>query len=281
MKAFLILLLFIPLLAISQKKQSPEDIVALIKKNVTCEWSEKTVDTFKAGNTKAKVKGIAVCMFADMLTLKKAVEMDCNFIITHEPIFYNHMDATNSLSNNAVYLEKKKFIDNNKLVVFRFHDHIHRTTPDGIYEGMLNKLDWKKHAVDNSQTYFEFPSTTLAELSTGLKEKLGMESIRVIGNPEMRFTKLGFAAGAPGGSKHIKLLSQNNVEVLVAGEAPEWETYSYVNDAIAQGKNKAVIFLGHIKSEEAGMEYCAEWLQGFVKNIPIHFIENELNFTEL
>lgn len=96
MRTFLILLLYIPLLAFSQKKQSPEDIVTLIKKNVTCEWSEKTVDTFKAGNAKAEVKGIAVCMFADMLTLKKAVEMDCNFIITHEPFFYNHLDETNT-----------------------------------------------------------------------------------------------------------------------------------------------------------------------------------------
>ena len=75
--------------------------------------------------------------------------------------------------------------------------------------------------------------------------------------------------------------NNNDVEVLIAGEAPEWETYLYANDAISQGKNKGVIFLGHIKSEEAGMEYCAEWLKGFVKGIPIHFIENKANFTEL
>lgn len=281
MKYCIILILLIPFIAVSQTKQSPEDIVALIKKNVTCEWSKKTVDTFKAGDSKSEIKGIAVCMFADMLTLKKAVEMNCNFIITHEPIFYNHLDETSSFSNDAVYLEKRKFIDDNKLVIFRFHDHIHRTKPDGIYEGMLNKLDWKKYAVNNSQTHFEFPETSLFELSSILKEKLQLKTIRVIGNPEMKFTKVGLAVGAPGGSGHIKMLGQNNLEVLVAGEAPEWETYSYVNDAVVQGKNKAVIFVGHIKSEEAGMEYCSEWLQGFVKNIPIHFIENDLNFTDL
>ncbi|WP_175552546.1 hypothetical protein [Tangfeifania diversioriginum] len=43
----------------------------------------------------------------------------------------------------------------------------------------------------------------------------------------------------------------------------------------------AVIFLGHIKSEEAGMKYCAEWLQTFVKDLPIHFIENQPNFNTL
>jgi hypothetical protein len=43
----------------------------------------------------------------------------------------------------------------------------------------------------------------------------------------------------------------------------------------------AVIFLRHIKSEEAGMKYCAEWLQAFVKELPIHFIENQPNFNTL
>jgi putative NIF3 family GTP cyclohydrolase 1 type 2 len=74
------------------------------------------------------------------------------------------------------------------------------------------------------------------------------------------------------------MLQNPDVEVVIAGEAPEWETYLYTNDAVDLGKNKAVIFLGHIKSEEAGMEYCAEWLETFVKGVPIHFIENKSNF---
>ncbi|WP_346859860.1 Nif3-like dinuclear metal center hexameric protein [uncultured Draconibacterium sp.] len=281
MKSILIILLIIPFFSFAQKTQTPEDIVALIKKNVSCQWMDETVDTFKAGDPKSEIKGIAVCMFADMKTLERAVKMGCNFIITHEPIFYSHLDKTESLTEDAVYKAKRKFIDDNHLTVFRFHDHIHSTSPDGIYEGMLNKLGWRKYAVNNSPLYFEMPKTNISDFTESLKEKLGLESVRLVGNPDMEFTKVGLAVGAPGGSRHIKMLGQDNVEVMVAGEASEWETYSYVNDAATQGKNKAVLFLGHVKSEEAGMEYCAEWLQGFVKNTPIHFIENELNFTEL
>jgi putative NIF3 family GTP cyclohydrolase 1 type 2 len=108
-----------------------------------------------------------------------------------------------------------------------------------------------------------------------------MESIRVVGNPEMEFTKVGYAAGAPGGQNQIGKLRNPEVEVLITGESSEWETYSYTNDAAAQGRNKAVIFLGHIKSEEAGMEFCVEWLKGFASGVPIIFIENKANFTEL
>ncbi|MDB4582859.1 Nif3-like dinuclear metal center hexameric protein [Draconibacterium sp.] len=281
MKSFLIVLLILPLFAFTQNRQTPDDIVNLIKKNVTCDWADKTVDTFKAGDPTLELKGIAVCMFADIATLEKAVALDCNFIITHEPIFYNHLDQTSSFINDPVYLEKQKYIQDNNLVVFRFHDHIHRTTPDGIYEGMINKLGWKQYAIEGSLTNFNVPKTTISMFCKELKETLGLETVRVIGDPKMKFTNVVFSAGAPGGQSHIKTLRNKNVEVLVAGEAPEWETYLYANDAVTQGKNKAVIFLGHVKSEEAGMEYCADWLQRFVKNTPIHFIENELNFTNL
>ena len=127
--------------------------------------------------------------------------------------------------------------------------------------------------------YIVMPEKQLAELCRReLKDQLDLQTIRVIGNPEMKFTKVGLAVGAPGGARQIQMLNMPEVEVMVAGEATEWETYLYANDAVTLGKNKAVIFVGHIKSEEAGMDYCAQWLKGFVKGVPIHFIENEANF---
>lgn len=278
MKTKSIAALFLLLPFILKSQITPEDIVNRIKKQVTCPWSGQTVDTFKAGDPQTELTGIAVCMFADMQVLKEAVEKGCNLIVTHEPVFYNHLDQTESFKNDPVFLEKKEFIDKNGLVIFRFHDHIHRTEPDGISFGMIRKLDLKSYAVNGSQTFFRIPEKTLESYANEIKQKFEMESIRVIGNPEMKFTKVAFMAGAPGGQRHIQMLQNENVEVLIAGEAPEWETYLYVNDAVQQNENKAVIFLGHIKSEEAGMEYCAEWLREFVTEVPVHFIENQPNF---
>lgn len=279
-KIAFILFLLLPTLIFSQNEtpKTPSEAVALIKKNITCQWASQTVDTFKAGDPESELKGIAVCMFADMEVLKQAVNKGCNFIITHEPVFYNHSDQTTSYLNDPVFKEKMKFIKENGLVIFRFHDHIHMTRPDGISTGMINKMGIKKYAVNGSLTYFQIPEKTLAQFAGELKNRLNMASIRIIGNPDMRFTKVAFMAGAPGGQPHIQMLARDNVEVLIAGEANEWETYLYANDAISMGKNKAVIFLGHIKSEEAGMEYCAEWLQGFIDDVPVHFIENKANF---
>ncbi|MDN5211513.1 hypothetical protein QQ020_05610 [Fulvivirgaceae bacterium BMA12] len=35
---------------------------------------------------------------------------------------------------------------------------------------------------------------------------------------------------------------------------------------------KGLIIMGHADSEEAGMEYCARWLKGFIKEVPVTFI---------
>lgn len=276
----LILFLLFPLLSFSQKQgpKTPMEAVTLIKENVTCPWGSKTVDTFKAGDPGSELKGIAVCMFADMETLKEAVQRNCNFIITHEPVYYNHADETSSYQEDPVFSQKMKYIKENNLIIFRFHDHIHKTNPDGISAGMVRKLGLENYAVKGDYSLFRIPETTLQVFAEKLKSEMKMESIRVIGNRNMQFSKLAFMAGAPGGQRHIQMLANNEVEVIIAGEAPEWETYLYANDAVSLGMNKAVVFLGHIKSEEAGMEFCAEWLSGFIHDVPIHFIKNPANF---
>jgi len=74
------------------------------------------------------------------------------------------------------------------------------------------------------------------------------------------------------------LLTNESTELLVAGEASEWETYEYVLDASMMGMKKAAIFTGHIASEEAGMKYCAKWMKTFIEDIPIIYIENGSSF---
>ena len=255
-------------------------VIDLVKKNVHCPWSAETVDIFKTGNPQDNVTGIVTCMFADMKVLQKAVDDKANLIITHEPVFYNHLDETKSLQSDQVYQSKIKFINDHKLIVWRFHDHIHRMKPDGIYAGMIEKLGWSKNQTDNSMIHFKFGPQKLSQFIDRLKATYPGNSFRVIGNPDLTVTSVALAVGAPGSSEHLQLLEDNNTQLLIAGEAPEWETYQYAYDAYLQGKNKAVIFLGHTLSEEAGMNYCAKWLKGFLpKTINITYIENGSSFV--
>lgn len=274
---FLLLLFVLSALNIfsqSTRTQTARQIVAQMQAHVTCPWSQETVDTFKTGNPDDAVTGIAVAMFADMETLRKAVASRCNLIIVHEPTFYSHLDKTEALQNDPVYRKKIEYINEHKLIIFRFHDHIHRTSPDGIYVGMIEKLGWKANQTDQSMLLFKFEEQMLGDFAQQLQEKLKGSQLRIVGDPKMRFTNVALAVGAPGSASHIQLMNNGFTEVLVAGEASEWETYEYVLDASMMGMKKAAIFTGHIPSEEAGMEYCAKWLKTFIKDMPIVYLEN-------
>src|SRR5437764_14894996 len=49
-----------------------------------------TVDTIKAGSRDTVITGIITTMFATIDVINKAINEKANFIIAHEPTFYNH-----------------------------------------------------------------------------------------------------------------------------------------------------------------------------------------------
>jgi putative NIF3 family GTP cyclohydrolase 1 type 2 len=274
---FICLLIFIFSVNLYGQSGSGNTAAALIEAIIKQTGSSpvtNTVDVIKAGDPQTTVTGIITTMFATMDVLKKAVETKSNLIICHEPVFYNHRDETNQFENDQVFLEKKKYIDDHKLVIWRFHDYIHRIKPDAINYGMTLKLGWQKYVTGDNYNRFTLPETSLKELLQTLKKVFPKNAFNVIGNPEMKLSRVMFSAGAPGSSSHIKALEDNNIDLVIAGEVPQWETYEYTRDAVSQGKKKAIIFLGHITSEEPGMEYCAQWLKGFLKIIPVQFVES-------
>lgn len=274
---FIIILLSMKAMSQSQAAKAGTTAAAVtesIIKKTGAPALPKTVDVIKAGDPQTPVKGIVTTMFATMGVLKKAVEMNCNLIIAHEPLFYNHLDETKQFQNDPVILEKQKYIKDHGLVIWRFHDYIHMMDPDGISMGMIEKLGWNSYRTNGSLDKFRLPQTTLNDLLKELKLKFPGNAFQVIGKGDMKVSNIAFDCGAPGSMAHIRDLQDENIDVVIAGESQQWETYEYARDAVLQGRNKAVIFIGHINSEEAGMQYCATWLKGFIKDVPVHFVES-------
>jgi putative NIF3 family GTP cyclohydrolase 1 type 2 len=268
-----IFVLSVQMLGQMQTVASADELIKQIIKSTGSDPVANTVDVIKAGDPRTPVTGIVTCMFATMDVLKEAVRNKCNLIITHEPVFYNHRDDTRMFEDDQVFSEKKKYIDDNKLVIWRFHDYVHRLRPDGIDLGMARKMGFEKYIVNGEVNRFKLPETTLEGLLKDLKRSFPGITFDVIGKPGLKVSGVMFSAGAPGSQVHFNMLRDPSVDVVIAGEVPQWETYEYIRDAVQQGRNKGMIFLGHIPSEEAGMEYAAEWLKGFIKNIPVLFVE--------
>lgn len=268
-KIFLALFTFCALPSFGQL--TANDVINKIKTEVNCDWAKETVDNVKAGDPTTAVKGIATTFMATLEVLRKANARGLNFVITHEPTFYSHTDDLSTHANSAIQQAKLKYIEDNDMVVWRFHDHIHRNNPDMIYEGVLDVFDWKQYRKDG--VFFEIPEMTLAEIVNHIESKFGAKTLRIVGDPEEKFTKVGMALGASGSGNHFTRLDNPKTELLIVGETNEWETVPYVQDAIELGYKKALIVMGHADSEEAGMDYFSKWLKGFYKSLPIEFIE--------
>lgn len=252
---------------------SAEKLIQEIIEKTGSDPVPNTVDIIKEGDPKTPVTGIVTCMFATMEVLKRAVDLNSNLIITHEPLYYNHLDQTEQFEQDPVFLAKKKYINDHNLVVWRFHDYIHRIQPDGIFSGMVEKLGWKDYVVENDLSKYSFPEMSLSELLSNLKETFPENAFYVVGEPTMRLSNVRLAPGAPGSITHINLLRKEDVDVVIAGEVSQWETYEYVRDAVEQGRNKAIVFIGHISSEESGMKYSADWLSRILPETPVKFVE--------
>lgn len=226
-----------------------------------------TLDTFKSGDENAPVRGIATTFMATMDVLRKAAESGANLVITHEPSFYNHLDETAWIESDPVYLAKRKLLSDRGLIIWRFHDGWHRVRPDGILIGEERRLGWEQSKVAGEERIYRLPEQTVKDLACYCKDKVGAASVKVAGDLEATCRTVGLLPGAVGGRAQIQMLMRPDVDAIVCGESPEWETCEYVRDAAAAGLKKAMIVLGHANSEEAGMAYFSEWLR---TRIPAH-----------
>jgi putative NIF3 family GTP cyclohydrolase 1 type 2 len=262
----------------SDKILRANDVIEQIKAHVGVPWQEPTVDTFKAGDPQTRVRGIAVTMMATLEVLKRAAANGQNLVITHEPTFFDHMDNPAQLpqgEDDAVLKQKREFIAEHHLVIWRFHDYWHRRKPDGIEEGNVHALGWEKYQDPANQYLFTIPETTVVKLAEELRVKLRAAVPRIAGEREMKVTRVAFSPGSAGFHRETGALEMPDVQVLIAGETHEWETVEYVTDAHTEGREKALILLGHIASEQAGMEECARWLKTFIAGVPIEFVPTD------
>ena len=249
-----------------------------IKKHVGVPWQYRnndkgrhTVDTFKAGNPDTRIRGIATSFMSTLDVLQRSAAAGLNLIITHEPTFWNGMDSLDGLTDDPLYLHKMKFIKDNDLVIWRFHDHWHARRPDGIFEGWIKELGWEEYVDEEDPRLFVLPKTTTLEaVVQEVKIRLKSDSIRVIGDPQLKVRKVrrgshnldGNVAAAP------------HADTLLVSEAREVDSIEWMRDTVLSGQKKAMILIAHEKGEEAGMDNCARWLRTFITEKPVEFISS-------
>lgn len=237
-----------------------------------------TVDTVKSGNASAIVSGIVTASFATAEVIEKAIGLKANFIIVHEPTYYNHLDDTEWLQQNEVYQYKRALLEKHGIVVWRFHDYWHAHRPDGVLTGVLKSLDWEKFSDPDKQHILMVPGMNFGNIITHVKNKLKIPRVKTIGDLSWRCEKIALLPGAFGGRRQIEVLQNEKPDLLMIGELQEWETSEYIRDAQYKGDKTALLVMGHAVSEEPGMEWLVQWLQPMFPKIKITHIPSKSPF---
>lgn len=256
---------------------------------------EHTCDKLMTGDRNAEVIKIGTTFMATVDVIKEAAEKGINFIITHEPTWFTGADDTKWVENDPVYLEKKKLIEENNIAIWRFHDHMHMGSEDGIYRGFEKEYDWGKYRIPAEDTgdmmdkfggCYEIPEVSLRELCKFFKEKSEMQVVQIVGDPDMKVRRVAVLVGGGSlglGIEHMpmELMHRKNIDLAICGDITEWTLSAYVRDAAQLGMKKGMLVLGHERSEEPGMKYLPEWLQSIVGDIEVEFLDAKEPFIYL
>lgn len=273
-----------------------EVIDGVIEKSGSVRFEEgKTCDIVIIGDTSKEVTKIATTFMATVDVIKQAAKLGVNFIITHEPTWFTGLDDTDWLQEDPVYQEKKRLIEENGITIWRFHDHMHAGTEDGIYRGFEEEAGWKQYRIpsppsdefiDKFGGCYEIPETTLEELCAFYKERFEMDVIQIVGDPKMKVKRVGVLVG--GGSLGLgfenlpmRMMKEKNLDLAICGDITEWTLSAYIRDAAQMGMNKGMLVLGHERSEEAGMKYLPQWMNSIVGDTEVIFLDAKEPFLYL
>lgn len=240
-----------------------------------------TDDGVIVGDTEQECTGIITTCCPTAAVIQEAIKRNCNFIIGHEPTFFDGMDETDWLQDNSVYLAKKALIEQAGVVIYRNHDRIHSDKPDGIFSGLTKKLGWEQYVEKDSSMIgdvYSLPKTTVREIAKHLAEVMNIDGIRMIGDPDMEVTRVANVfhfLGVERDQNGIDFIDRNDIQVIIPGEVIDWTIGEYVQDAVALGKKRALLNVGHFNWEEPGMEYMAEWLPKVIgTDVPVTFVQS-------
>lgn len=247
-------------------------------------------DEVKFGDCSQECTGIVSALVPTVDVIRRTVELKANLLYVHEPVSYLTPDWPEWKADYKcrIYDEKLKLLKENKIVLVRDHDHMHAHKPDSIFTGVLKYLGWMEYLTEEQKIPFGytvcFPKAKkLREINQELIEKIGMQGLRFIGNPEAELKKIAFTghiypdafipqhfnedgSWSDYATEIIREMEQDGVECIIPGEVIEWTVLSYIRDGISLGKNLACINPGHFNWEELGARYAKDWLMELTEN---------------
>jgi putative NIF3 family GTP cyclohydrolase 1 type 2 len=236
------------------------------------------VDTFKAGDPQTEVHGIAVGWMSYSWALEKAVELGCNLFITHEPTYYDHLDADPTVFRLSGAVAKREFLKASGLVVLRCHDLWDLMPETGIADSWGRFLGLGKAVRTGRylrayalqpQTASYFAGTLARRLAP-----LGQPGVQLLGPGEKQLASIAIGTGAI--TPVLEMLLELEVDAVIATD----DGIDYWRDgALAIDLDIPIFVVNHPVSELAGVSALAGHLQAAFPDVPVYHIPQKCMYV--
>ena len=236
--------------------------------------SNDTVDVVKAGDAYREVWTVGVGWMATIHNLRAAHDLGCDLFISHEPTFWEHTPP--ELKNRGIEpgLTKQRFLDETGLVVLRAHDTWDSWPGIGIRDSWAQGLGLTDFAAEDPTGWhavYRIPETTLSDFARYIASRvkvLGEDSVRVMGDPQMRISRPSLGVGCGGPDKDMIDLGSDVLIVCYDGAS-----YCAKRERFVE-LGAAVIVVEHGTSEMWGMESLARYLAEAFPELTVHYLNH-------
>ena len=233
-----------------------------------------TVDEIKAGDGERSLSTVAVCWFPSLANLRRAVELGCELLITHEPVWWDHYDRPGGWRERGPGLEKTNLLHETGLVVLRLHDTWDNWPVLGIRDSFARGLGLERFIGEDATRWhatYQVPEQTLRAFARHVASRvasLGERTVQVMGDPEKRICHPSLGVGC-GGPAEDMIEMGSDVLIVCFDGASYW---SERDRLLEQGVG--VITLEHGTTEMWGLESLARYVSDTWPRLEVHYLSD-------
>ena len=233
---------------------------------------EPSVDRIIYGDPATKIKKVGTALTPYLSTLKEAVSKGINVLVVHEPTFYRHWDLDTkeaSLFNTPSpakehYMEavevKKKYIENNGLVIIRSHDIPDIIKNFGMPYALGQKLGYKNEDIVRSKDYYNVyriekdTALNVAKKIAADVKDLNQPGVAFYGDPNRYVSTVGLGTGVNSDPQNYADLTPD-LYISIDDTIRTWIQTTYSEDT-----GIPLVVINHGTAEEMGMRVFNEFL---------------------
>lgn len=237
-----------------------------------------TCDTFKSGDPDTVVEAIAVSWMSTTKALKEAHARGCNVFITHEPTFYSHMDDDPAFNGDRCTQEKRAFLKETGMVVYRCHDVWDQMPAWGIQDRWARHLGLGIEPVTRERfmRVYRIEETTAGVFGRRVAEMtraFGQETVLLIGELDQKVARVAVGTGA---ITSVREYHRMGADLGIITELTWWRDAAWARDM-----GMPALVVDHTVSEEPGMIGLAEYLQGIYRDVRVEYISTNCPYRAI